>query len=35
MTGLISLGADAADSPNDGTWDGVALAVYLEKRTVQ
>jgi len=35
MTGLISLGADAADSPNDGTWDGIALAVYLEKRTVQ
>jgi hypothetical protein len=35
MTGLISLGADAVDSPNNGAWDGVALAVYLEKRTLQ
>ena len=35
MTGLIALRVDATGSPNNGAWDGVALAVYLEKRTLQ
>ena len=35
MTGLIALGVDATGSPNNGAWDGVALAVYLEKRAFQ
>ncbi len=29
-TGFISLGSDAKGSPNDDTWDGVALALFLE-----
>jgi phospholipid/cholesterol/gamma-HCH transport system substrate-binding protein len=30
-TGLMPLGSDAAGSPANGQWDGVALAAFLEK----
>ena len=30
-TGIMPLGADAAGSPNNGRWDGVAIAAFLER----
>jgi phospholipid/cholesterol/gamma-HCH transport system substrate-binding protein len=29
--GVMPLGSDARSSPNNGTWDGIALATFLEK----
>ena len=35
-TGFIALGADAADSPEgDGTWDGVSIALFLDRDALQ
>jgi phospholipid/cholesterol/gamma-HCH transport system substrate-binding protein len=31
-TGLMPLGIDAPDSPDNGQWDGVALAAFLERQ---
>jgi phospholipid/cholesterol/gamma-HCH transport system substrate-binding protein len=32
---VMPLGLDAAGSPAGGTWDGVALAMFVEKKTLQ
>jgi phospholipid/cholesterol/gamma-HCH transport system substrate-binding protein len=29
--GVMSLGSDSADSPNDTPWDGIALAAFLDR----
>jgi phospholipid/cholesterol/gamma-HCH transport system substrate-binding protein len=34
-TGLMPLGADAPGSPENGRWDGVALAAFLEPRAAR
>jgi hypothetical protein len=30
-TGIMPLGSDAAGSPNNARWDGVAVAAFLER----
>jgi phospholipid/cholesterol/gamma-HCH transport system substrate-binding protein len=35
MTGYISLGNDAQGSPTDGPWDGVAIALFVDREALQ
>ncbi|MGE3404582.1 MAG: MlaD family protein [Vicinamibacterales bacterium] len=34
-TGAIALGADAPGSPADGTWDGVAITLFLDRQELR
>jgi hypothetical protein len=34
-TGFIGLAADAEDSPGGDTWDGIALALFLDREALQ
>jgi hypothetical protein len=33
-TGVMPLASDSAGSPNNGRWDGIALAAFVEKQTL-
>ena len=33
--GYISLGNDAQGSPNGGAWDGVAIALFVDREALQ
>jgi len=33
-TGVMPLGSDSAESPNNRPWDGVAIAAFLDRRTL-
>jgi hypothetical protein len=33
--GYISLGNDAQGSPNDASWDGVAITLFIDREALQ